>query len=164
MPQLDPYWILSQVFWLALSFAALYFVMARVGLPRLGSVLLTRREQIEGDLQVAEAARIQSDVLAQQNEVQIKSARSRAAEVVSEIQKEAEALAVARNADLDKVLHRKMADAQIAINKAKEQVIERVVPVSVELTQEVLKKVTGREVSREIIEKAVANQMRQKHV
>ena len=114
MPQLDPYWILSQVFWLALSFAALYFVMARVGLPRLGSVLLTRREQIEGDLQVAEAARIQSDVLAQQNEVQIKSARSRAAEVVSEIQKEAEALAVARNADLDKVLHRKMADAQIA--------------------------------------------------
>ena len=164
MPQLDPYWILSQVFWLFLSFVALYVVMARAGLPRLGGVLLNRREQLEGDLQAAEAARLQSEVIDQQNQVQSKAARGRAADVVSEIQKESENLAAQRHADLDKVLHRKLADAQVAINKAKKEVMERVAPVSIELTQEVLKRVTGRDIPRDIIEKAVASQMRNKHV
>ena len=164
MPQLDPYWILSQVFWLFLSFAFLYVVMAKAGLPRLGSVLLNRRQQIATDLEAAETARMQSEAIDQQNQVQIKAARGRAAEIVSEIQKESDGLAAQRHADLDKLLQRKMADAQASIEKAKKEVLERVVPVSVELTQEVLKRVTGRDVSRETIEKAVASQMRGKHV
>ena len=162
MPQLDPYWILSQVFWLFLSFALLYLVMLKAGLPRLGDVLQSRREQIVGDLEVAEAAQKQSELLDQQNQLQIKAARGRGAEIVSEIQKESEALAAQRNADLDKLLQRKMADAQASIGQAKKEVLERVQPISVELTQAVLKQVMGLDISREKIEQTIA--MRSKHV
>ena len=46
----------SQLLWLALVFVALYLLMSRIALPRIGSILEARRQRIDGDL--AEAARL----------------------------------------------------------------------------------------------------------
>ena len=48
----------SQLFWLALTFIALYLLMSRIALPRISSILDARRQRIESDL--AEAQRIQT--------------------------------------------------------------------------------------------------------
>lgn len=162
MPQLDPYWVLSQAFWLLLSFITLYVVLTKKGLPRLDSLISSRKNKMAEDLQVAEDARKQSEAIEQQNQAQIKSARARASEIVSEILKESDALAAQRHADLDKVLQRKMAEAQTAIDKAKREVMERVIPVSADLTEAVLKKVANLNVPRGTIEEIVAT--RGKHV
>ena len=56
-PPFDPATFPSQLLWLAITFAALYFLMSRVALPRIGSILETRRTRIEGDLKEAERLR-----------------------------------------------------------------------------------------------------------
>lgn len=164
MPQLDPYWIASQVFWLFIAFGFLYFVMVRAGLPRLGEVLQDRRERIADDIESAELANKESEAIDQENQQQIRTARLRAMEVVAEIQKESDVVAAARNAELDKMLQVKMAEAQVSIDKAKKDVLERVVPLSVELTETVLKHVAGLTISRDKIEKIVAAKLGASHV
>ena len=44
----------SQLFWLAITFVALYVVMARIALPQIGAIFQARRERISGDLAEAE--------------------------------------------------------------------------------------------------------------
>lgn len=54
LPQFDPTWWPSQIFWLALCFAFLYIVFSRKTLPQIGSILEARRTHIENDMRMAE--------------------------------------------------------------------------------------------------------------
>ncbi len=56
-PPFDPASFGSQLLWLALSFAALYILMSKIALPRIGEILEVRRDRIEGDLAEAERLR-----------------------------------------------------------------------------------------------------------
>ena len=54
MPQLDPSTYPTQLFWLLVTFAALYLVLWLVVLPRIGEVRTTRQTKIGSDLDRAE--------------------------------------------------------------------------------------------------------------
>ena len=56
-PPFDNHSFVSQIVWLVVVFGLLYWMMSRVALPRVGSILEARRGRIEGDL--ADAARMQ---------------------------------------------------------------------------------------------------------
>jgi F-type H+-transporting ATPase subunit b len=49
----------TQLFWLALCFLVLYLLVARIGLPRIGSIIEQRRGRVAGDL--AEASRLKGE-------------------------------------------------------------------------------------------------------
>jgi len=54
MPQLCADWIPNQIFWLVVTLAAIYFVMSRIALPRIGAVLAERSGTITNDIAAAE--------------------------------------------------------------------------------------------------------------
>lgn len=54
MPQLCVDWMPNQIFWLVVTLAAIYFVLSRVALPRIGGVLAERKGLITNDLTAAE--------------------------------------------------------------------------------------------------------------
>src|SRR5688572_13695417 len=56
MPQFDLTRFPSQIFWLIVSFAVLYFLMAKMVLPRIGSIIETRERKILSDLEAAQKA------------------------------------------------------------------------------------------------------------
>lgn len=58
-PPFDPATYGSQLFWLAICFGALYVLMSRVALPRIGSILEERSNRVAGDL--AEAGRLKAE-------------------------------------------------------------------------------------------------------
>ncbi|MFT6077572.1 MAG: F-type H+-transporting ATPase subunit b [Myxococcota bacterium] len=53
MPQFDPTSFISQIFWLAICFGALYIAMSRVFLPRIRDILQTRNHGIEKNNSIA---------------------------------------------------------------------------------------------------------------
>lgn len=54
LPQFDPTWFPSQIFWLVVTFGILFVVMSNTILPALGKTLGNRRTQLESDLKAAE--------------------------------------------------------------------------------------------------------------
>ncbi|MCI4664369.1 MAG: F0F1 ATP synthase subunit B' [Neomegalonema sp.] len=53
LPQLDFSTWPSQIFWLVVSFGALYFILSRLALPKIAETLQARQDQIAGDLDLA---------------------------------------------------------------------------------------------------------------
>ena len=63
MPQLDISTFLPQVFWLLIIFSALYILMARFALPRVGEILEERQNRLDIDLEQAEKYKVESEQL-----------------------------------------------------------------------------------------------------
>jgi F-type H+-transporting ATPase subunit b len=73
MPQFDFTTYSSQIFWFSICFAALYLAMHCVVLPRITSIIINRKNVIEGDLLLAEeldkkmtSIRVKTDSLRQE--------------------------------------------------------------------------------------------------
>lgn len=105
MPQLDFSTFPNQIFWLLVTLVVIYFVLSRVALPRIGSVLAERKGTITNDLAAAEELKQKAVGAEKAYNDALVSARAEASKIVAaakaEIQK-----------DLDKALAK--ADAEIA--------------------------------------------------
>src|SRR4051812_13656314 len=55
MPQLDPAIFPNLIFWLVLALAALYWVLSKVALPQIGSIIGARNDAIASDIEQAAA-------------------------------------------------------------------------------------------------------------
>src|SRR5438132_304775 len=74
----------SQLLWLALVFVALYLLMSRIALPRIGSILEQRRQRIDGDLADAAELKESSDAAIAAYEKALADARGRAQTLANE--------------------------------------------------------------------------------
>src|SRR3569623_2748389 len=76
LPQLNPHHFTPQLFWLALTFIALLFVMSRIALPRVGEVIEERRDRIRRDLDAAARLKDETDKALAEYEKALADARS----------------------------------------------------------------------------------------
>ena len=74
----------SQIFWLAIIFVALYLLMARIALPRVGGILENRQQHIDGDLAEAKQLKDSSDAAIAAYEKALADARGRAQALANE--------------------------------------------------------------------------------
>ena len=61
MPQLDPEFWFSQIFWLVITFGILYLVLSKLILPKISDNLETRKSQVLDNLELAEKQRNNSE-------------------------------------------------------------------------------------------------------
>ena len=61
MPQLNPEFWFSQIFWLVITFGILYLVLSKIILPKIGDNLETRKSQVLENLELAEKQRNESE-------------------------------------------------------------------------------------------------------
>ena len=54
MPQLNPEFWVSQIFWLTLTFGILYIVLSKLILPKISANLELRKSQIQENIEAAE--------------------------------------------------------------------------------------------------------------
>src|SRR6202020_3442398 len=68
----------SQLVSLVIAFVALYLIVSRIALPRVGSLLDERQNAIDGDLAAAQKLKDDSDSALKAYETELSAARSRA--------------------------------------------------------------------------------------
>lgn len=109
MPQLDFSTFPNQIFWLAVALVALYLILSRIALPRIGGVLAERAGTITNDLAAAEDLKLKAIEAEAAYEKALADARSEAAKIVAETKAEIQK-------DLD--LATQKAEAEIAARAA----------------------------------------------
>src|ERR1700676_5498021 len=83
-PPFDSSTFASQLVSLLIAFVALYLIVSRIALPRVGSVLDARQNAIEGDLAEAQKLKDASDDALKAYESELAAARSPAQEMGAE--------------------------------------------------------------------------------
>jgi F-type H+-transporting ATPase subunit b len=147
----------SQLVWLAIFFIALYVLMWKVAIPRIGGIVEARRERIDGDL--AEAARLkeQSDAALKAYEQSLADARTRAQALANETRERLNAEAEERRKKLEAELNAKLADAEKTIAATKAAAMANVRGIATETAGEIVQRLVGAAPPAQAVEAAVAD-------
>jgi F-type H+-transporting ATPase subunit b len=105
----------SQLVWLTISFALLYVLMAKIGLPRVDGILAARSKRIADDLAAANDFKTRSEAANAAYEKSLADARARAQGIAAETREKQAAEAEATNKRLEAQLHERLAAAEQSI-------------------------------------------------
>jgi F-type H+-transporting ATPase subunit b len=156
-PPFDSQTFASQLFWLALAFIALYLLMSRIALPRIGSILDARRQRIEDDLAEAQRFKDASDAAIAAHEKALAEARGRAQALANETRAKAAAAAEARRKEVDAKLQARIAEAEKAIAATRSAAMANVRGIAGEAAGAIVERLTGIAPASEEVSQAVSN-------
>ena len=154
-PPFDSHTFLSQLFWLVIIFGALYWLMSRVALPRVGGILASRRGRIEGDL--AEAARMQEQATAAgaAYDAKLADAKARAQALAQKTHEELLAADEAKRHALEAELNGRMAEAERQIADTRTRAMGNVAGIARDAAAVIVEHLTGKPADRAAIDAAV---------
>jgi F-type H+-transporting ATPase subunit b len=159
-PPFDGSTFAPQLVWLAITFAALYFLMSRVALPRIGSVIEERRERIARDLTEAQRMKAETDAALKAYEQSLADARGKAQAVAKETRDRVAASLERDRQSADQANAAKVADMEKRIGESKARALASVSDIAAETAGALVGKLLGREVPLDEIRKAVASDSR----
>lgn len=143
LPQLDFATYPPQLIWLGASFVALYLLMSRLALPKVGTVLEERRNRIEDNLNQAETLRTEAQAAEQAYETALSQARSEAASAVKDVRDAAAAKASQRQTELGATLTTRIQKAEASITAAKETALADIRTTAAEAARAAAEKLAG---------------------
>lgn len=118
-PPFDPAHFSSQLFWLAVSFGAFYFIVSRMALPRIGDILETRATRIAKDLDQANAMKAEADSALAAYEQSLATARHNANDIAGKARDTAKAGAEQTRTKIEADLAKQMQGAEMRIGDIK---------------------------------------------
>ncbi len=133
----------SQLFWLAITFIALYVVMARIALPRIGAIFQARRDRISGDLAEAQTLKNEAETALAAYEKALTEARSRAQSIADEASRRLNAEAEERRKALESQLNAKLAEAERTIAATKSAAMANVHAIAAEAAAAIVERLIG---------------------
>ena len=159
-PPFDKQTFPSQLFWLTLTFVALYVLMARVALPRIGSILEARRKRVEDDLAEAQRFKDGSDAAIAAHEKALAEARGRAQALANETRANAAAAAEARRKEVDAKLHAHIAEAEKTIAEKRAAAMSNVRNIAGEAAGAIVERLTGISPASEEVAQAISQALK----
>jgi F-type H+-transporting ATPase subunit b len=159
-PQFPPFnkeTFASQLVWLAVFFIALYVLMSRVALPRIGGIMAARRDRIAEDLGAANKLKEQSDAALAAYEKSLADARGRAQTLAAETRERLNAEAEQTRKRLEGELNAKLADAERTIAATKTAAMANVRGIAVDAAGAIVQQLIGTQPSTAAVETAVAD-------
>ena len=133
----------SQLLWLALAFILLYVLMAKVGLPRVATILAARRARIEGDVAEAQRLRTESEAALAAYEKALADARNRAQTIASETREKLVGEAEQNRKALEVKLNAHLAETEKTIVAAKTAAMANVREVASDAASAIVERLIG---------------------
>jgi F-type H+-transporting ATPase subunit b len=133
----------SQLVSLVIAFAALYLIVSKIALPRVGSVLDKRQNTIDGNLAEAQRLKDESDGALKAYESELAAARSRAQAIGAETREKLNAASEAERKTLEERLALKLADAEKTIASTQEAAMSNVRGIAPDAAAAIVQRLTG---------------------
>jgi F-type H+-transporting ATPase subunit b len=133
----------SQLVSLLIAFVALYLIVSRIALPRVGKTIEDRQAAIEGDLAEAQKLKDASDGALKAYESDLAAARSRAQAISAETREKLNAAAEAERKTLEEKLAVKLAEAEKSIASTRAAAMGNVRGIAAEAASAIVQRLTG---------------------
>ncbi len=162
-PQFPPFnkeTFASQLVWFAIFFIALYVLISRFAIPRLGGIIEARRGQVEGDLAEANKLKDQSDAALAAYEKSLADARARAQALAGETRDRLNAEAEKSRKALEAQLDIKLVEAEKTIAATKTSAMTNVRGIAVDTATAIVQQLIGTAPSASAVEAAVADALK----
>ena len=163
MPQLNPEFFISQLFWLTISFLFLFIFLWRISLPRINAVLNNRSNKINKDIKIAKKHQAEAEEIQKKIDTELKKAKIETSNLIKSAN---ENIQIHANSELDKLdisLNLKLEEASSIIEKNKNKSIKIINEQIHEITKLTLSKISTLKVSDEDI-KNVVNDIQEKAI
>tara|TARA_B100000929_G_scaffold148268_1_gene117531 strand:+ start:820 stop:1311 length:492 start_codon:yes stop_codon:yes gene_type:complete len=157
MPQLNPEFFVSQLFWLIVTFSFLLVFLWRISLPRIGNVLEKRERKISEDLTAAKELQVEAEKIQDTIENQLKQARADASDMIKSSSLSLQDKAQVELTKLDKELDAKIEQSAETIEKNKNESVSQIQSQINEITKLTLSKVVSFDISNDEIKSAIKN-------
>ena len=143
MPQLNPEFWISQIFWLILTFGTMYVVLSKFILPKISNNLESRKSQILENIEAAEKQREDSEAkLKEYDEIILKS-KSEAKTMFNQTREKALKDIMAKKEVLDQQIDDEINKAEKEIEALRVSAPDKINKIAIETSSELLEKLIG---------------------
>lgn len=138
MPQLDFSNWGNQIFWLVIALVVIYFILSRIALPRIASVLAERQGTITNDLAMAEELKLKAQEAEAAYQQALTDARAEAGKIVADARAEIQADLDAATAKAEAEISAKSAESEKKIAEIREGAMEAITEVAKDTAKEIV--------------------------
>ena len=151
MPQLNPEFWVSQIFWLTLTFGVLYIVLAKLILPKISANLELRKSQIQENIEAAEKQREGCESKLKEYEEIILKSKSDAKNIFKETREKALKDINSKRESLEKQIEEEIKKVEEEISELKKTAPEKINKIAIETSSEILKTLISTDVNNSSI-------------
>tara|TARA_B100001123_G_C15016147_1_gene909578 strand:- start:271 stop:765 length:495 start_codon:yes stop_codon:yes gene_type:complete len=155
MPQLNPEFFASQLFWLVITFMFLLIFLWRISLPRIGSVLEKRESKINDDIKVAKQLQAEAEEIQLKIDQQLREARLESDQLINKALIRLQDHSNKELEKLDNELEDKINHSTKLINENKDKSIKLIHEQIYDITKLTLSKISDLKVTSDDIKKTV---------
>ena len=162
MPQLDPTYWASQVFWLTIIFSAIYFLIAKIFVPKIKGNIDARESQIRKDIDEANSLKEEADRKLQKYNSLIDEAKLEARKILSEGRKKINEDIQSKKEQIEKDIQKETLEATKEIEKFKINSLNKVNIISEEIISEIIQDIFKEDLNKSSIKATVSEVMKER--
>ena len=162
MPQLNPEFWVSQIFWLTITFGILYVVLSKLILPKVSANLEVRKSKILDNIEAAEKQREESELKIAEYEKIVQNSKNEAKDYFGQARKKLLKNINLKKDALDKELNLEIKKAEFEIQELRDGAPDKINKIAVETSGDLLQQLIGAEVNSSSISAIVDDLSRKK--
>ena len=151
MPQLNPEFWISQIFWLTLTFGTLYIILSKLILPKISDNLESRKSQILENVEAAEKQRQNSEEKLKEFEEIVSKSKMEAKSIFNQAREKALKDISAKKEVLDKQIDDEISKVEQEIKELQSGAAQKINKIAIETSSELIQKLIGAEVNNSSI-------------
>ena len=151
MPQLNPEFWISQIFWLTLTFGILYIVLSKLILPKISANLELRKSQIQDNIEAAEKQRKDSESKLKEYDDIIFKSKLKAKNIFKDSREKVIKDINNKKETLENQINEEIKKAEKEIEVVKKSAPEKINKIAIEASSELVKKLIGAEINNSSI-------------
>ena len=147
MPQLNPEFWISQIFWLILIFSGLYIVIWKIFLPKITDSIENRKSKILGDLNETQKLKENTEKKLKEYNKIIEDTKKEAKRIVEENEKKIENDIKNKKQKFNEEIDKELMTVEMEIKNLKKTSISNINKIATEISSEILKQLVGTSVN-----------------
>ena len=147
MPQLNPEFWISQIFWLILTFSTLFVILSKFILPKISQNIEFRKSQILENIGMAEKQKEESENKIKEYEAIILKSKGEARNYFNEARKKILQDIDKKKQQLENEIDEEVNNAEKEIKELKTSAPEKINKIAIETSADLIKQLIGEEVN-----------------